>query len=133
MVEEIAAAVKVDQKFPEEKRRTMKYEPGVKKKDGFRLSVASFEDKQEAMEIVDRVLAPVLMILNRWAGDPLCQVPIVDREFSGEVEFFHFQELLEQLDFSEGDSWSLLSLIRLKRLCGQLQGLAQHQGTSRPE
>lgn len=81
---------------------------GVKKKDGYRLSVASFEDKQEAMEIVDKVLAPVLMILNRWAGDPLCQVPIVDEEYAGEIEFFNFQELLEQLDFSDGDSWSLL-------------------------
>ena len=43
----------------------------IKRKNGRRLSVASFEDKQEAMEIIDLVLAPVCHItkpMGRGSG-----------------------------------------------------------------
>ena len=52
----------------------------IKRKNGRRLSVASFEDKQEAAEIIDLVLAPVCHILNRWAGDPVAVVPVTNDE-----------------------------------------------------
>ena len=93
----------------------------IKRKNGRRLSVASFEDKQEAMEIIDLVLAPVCHILNRWAGDPVAVVPVTNDEETGEEKFLSFQELLEELDFSDDDSWSLCSFERLKIICRRLQ------------
>ena len=92
----------------------------IKRKNGRRLSVASFEDKQEAMEIIDLVLTPVCHILNRWAGDPVA-VPVTNDEETGEEKFLLFQELLEELDFSDDDSWALCSFERLKSICRMLQ------------
>ena len=73
------------------------------------------------MEIIDLVLAPVFHILNRWAGDPVAVVPVTNDEETGEEKFLSFQELLEELDFSDDDSWALCSFERLKIICRRLQ------------
>lgn len=88
---------------------------------GNRPDVASFEDEQEAAEIVDFVLIPVYQILNRWIGDPFGKVVLPDDFEADEEKFRSFQRLLEDLDMSDGDSWSLLSLERLKVVCRDIE------------